>query len=397
MNAPTFEGRRAQANLLPPTTKRGSPFLADALFNALEAASTADYLDSPFPHAFHSWPAGMHPTIASAVLKALLPRAPDGLVVDPFAGGGTVGLEAILQGRAFVGGDLNPLSRLVGTQRTTGRSREEASRISDIIDGVVERSKERVRKKTPARADISPEIASAYLPHTLVELAGLLAEIDAVADTAARPLLAVCFSAVLTKMSQRRGDTDVFGGGGKRVGRFVPTERFADKALELLDKQQALFDRIGPNRKAQFVTSDARDLPAVLGARRASVVLTSPPYGGTYDYTAHHAHRLAFLGLDDSAFQQREMGARRRQHAQTFESEVVGVLDAIRGVLHPEGVAVLLVGDAELSGRRIAADQQLQALATSSGLDVRAVASAPRRDHRGGPDRHEHLVALTLR
>ena len=66
-------------------------------------------------------------------------------------------------------------------------------------------------------------------------------------------------------------------------------------------------------------------------------------------------------------------------------------------LLQPEGMAVLMVGDAELSGRRIAADVQLNTLASASGLVVKAVASAPRRDYRGGPDRLEHLVALAPR
>ena len=397
MNAP-FEGRRAQANILPPTDRRGAPFLADALFNALDVASSTDHLQSPYPHAFHSWPAGMHPVIAHEVLKTLLPRAPEGGVVDPFAGGGTVGLEAVLNGRPFLGGDVNPLSRLVGRERCRPRSQQQSQRVSDILEAVVERSKERVRKKVLVRANVPEQIARNYAPHTLVELAGLLVEIDVVDDPDIRSTFGVCFSAILTKMSQRRGDTDVFGGtGGKRVGRFVPTERFADKVNELLDKQQALFDVVGDSTKATFVTSDARDLPAVLDGRRAAIVLTSPPYGGTYDYTSHHADRLAFLGLDDALFQEKELGARRRQHEKTFEGEVVAMLDAIAGVLHPEGIAILMVGDAELSGKRVQADEQLKALSTASGLVMKAVASAPRRDYRGGPDRYEHLVAMTLR
>jgi hypothetical protein len=394
----SFAGRRAQANLLPPTERKGAPFLADALFNALDQACATDHLQSPYPHAFHSWPAGMHPVVAHEVLKALLPRAPEGGVVDPFAGGGTVGLEAILQGRPFLGGDVNPLSRLVGNERCRARTPKQAQQVNDIVDAVVERSKERVRKKTRVRADIPVEVAQHYAPHTLVELAGLLEEIEAVDDRDIRPTLAVCFSAILTKVSQRRGDTDIWGNSAqKRVGRFVPTERFSDKVLELLDKQQALFDAIGDAGKATFVTSDARELPTALKNRRAALVLTSPPYGGTYDYTAHHADRLAFLGLDDSLFQEKELGARRRQHEATFEGEVVAMLDAIASVLHPEGVAVLMVGDAELSGKRIRADEQLTALASASGLQMKAVASAPRRDYRGGPDRFEHLVALTPR
>jgi hypothetical protein len=342
--------RRAQANLLPPTTRRGDPIIAEVLFEALEDASDTDALASPYPHGFHSWPAGMHPAIAATVLSGLLPLVPQGGVVDPFAGGGTVGLESLLHDRPFVGTDLNPLSRLVGSERCRPRSLTQVQAVATILAGVVERSKDRVRKKQPSRADVSPEIARQYAPHTLMELAGLLAEIDAVPKDRAegiRSTLAVGFSAILTKVSNRRGDTDGKAGalkpGGadvevsddfsKRVGRFIPTERFEAKVHELLDKQQALHDVVGDDiLPVSFFTADARDLPEVLGQKRASLILTSPPYGGTYDYTHHHAHRLAFLGLDAGAdaqsFDRRELFARRRANPSAFDDETKQMLVA---------------------------------------------------------------------
>ena len=402
MNKEQSSRRQPLHELRPPSDATGNGVVADVLFAALEAACDEDVHDNPFPHGFHSWPAGLHPAIARTVLDGLLPSLPEGGVVDPFCGGGTVGLEAILHHRPFMGLDLNPLSALVAAERCRSRSVPAANAVRGAVERVVERSKERVRAKRPARADVPPEVASAYAPHVIVELAGLLAEIDAVDGRAVpglRATMAVCFSAILTKVSQRRGDTDTrgqSGPSGKRIGRFVPTERFADKVHELLTRQLALHDVLGDRVRARFITADARSLKTHVEDRPVAMVLTSPPYGGTYDYADHHAHRLAFLGLDDSAFRRQEIGARRRQRLQgSFDDEVREMLTAMAQVLNPETLAVLVVGDAQLEGRRIPADEHLNWIAPSAGLRVVATAKAPRPDWRGGPDRFEHLIALT--
>jgi hypothetical protein len=413
--------RRAQANLQPPTDAWGDERLSRTLWDALDVAAHEDVGDSPFPHGFHSWPAGVHPAIPRVLLDVLLPAVGDGVVADPFAGGGTVGLEALLHGRAFVGTDLNPLSRLVGGERCRPRDRVTAAAVEEAALSVTEASKERVREKRPARAPVPPAIAQQYLPHTLMELAGLLEEIDAVSDKDARRTLAVCFSAILTKVSQRRGDTDDTrldpqkpGDGGKRIGRFIPTERFFDKAQELLDKQVALhealegrFGKDGPRlaEGVQFLTDDARKLNRHLPKALAKLIITSPPYGGTYNYTDHHAHRLAFLGLNDDAFQMGELFPRRQQHdGKAFDQGTFSMLSGLSDALHDDGLALVVVGDADLDGERVDAARHLEAIAPKVSMEVVAVASAPRPDFlrrgpkdRGRGPRQEHLVALAHR
>ncbi len=394
--------RRPLVDLAPPHRASGDDRLVDVLWAALDDAA-AGIVDDAAPHGFHSWPAGMPPALAARVISALDERgvARSGAVVDPFSGGGTVGLEAVLHRRPFLGVDLNPLAARVGTVRSHRRSPGEADAFGAVIDAVVERSTDRVRRRVRTRADVPDDVAAAYAPHVLLELAGLLEEIDAVATDEHRRTLAVVFSSILTKVSMRRGDTDTRGGdGGKRIGRFVASETFGRKAHELCRRQVALFERVGPAApRPRFAVDDARALPRVLRAslgRRAALVLTSPPYGGTYDYALQHAHRLAWLGLDDAAFRRDEIGARRRRarDAAAFDDELVDVLRAVADSLDDDGLAVLLMGDGEFSGVRVPADTQLARLAGAADLEVAAVVSAPRPDWRGGAPREEHLVAL---
>jgi len=397
--------RRPFVDLAPPTTARGDDALASLLFDALDAAAEG-VVEHDVPHGFHSWPAGMPPAVAATILDGLVDvdGQKGGGVVDPFSGGGTVGLEAVLHRRPFLGVDLNPLSARVGAVRTHRRSPGEADQFKAVVDAVVERSKRRVRERVRVRAEVPDDVAAAYAPHVLPELAGLLEEVAAVDGDEHRRTLAVVFSSILTKVSRRRGDTARLGGDDgadeKRVGRFFASEFFGAKAHELCRRQVALFARVGPAApKPRFVVDDARRLPALLPpawGRRAALVLTSPPYGGTYDYARHHAHRLAWLGLDAERFSRDEIGARRRRDRgpATFDAEVAAVLAAVSDSLADDGLAVLLMGDGELAGQRVPADGQLERLARGAGLSVVAVASAPRLDWRGGPARQEHLVAL---
>jgi hypothetical protein len=413
--------RRAQANLRPPTDSHGEPAIRDVLVAAFEDAAAEDHTQSPYPHGFHSWPAGLHPAIARELLSGLLPQVPKGLVVDPFAGGGTVGVEAVLHRVPFVGADVNPLSKLVGGERTLPRHPDEASAVAALADEVCERSKERVRDKRPCRADVPVEVAKHYLPHTLMELAGLLEEIQASAgkgsselDRRRRRSLAVCFSAILTKVSQRRGDTDhgprrptttttsAPPSAGKRVGRFIPSEQFAAKAHELVGRQVALFEAVGSDVDAHFIDSDARDLPWALRRRRASLIVTSPPYGGTYDYALQHADRLAFLGLNTETFDKRELFSRRDGRREDFDAGTVALLKSMRDVVDDDGLVVFIVGDASFAGRLIDAADHLGDLAADADFEVAASAHAPRPDFyrptaQGDRERFEHIVALRPR
>ncbi|HEY2734093.1 MAG TPA: hypothetical protein VGI70_08910, partial [Polyangiales bacterium] len=77
--------------------------------------------------------------------------------------------------------------------------------------------------------------------------------------------------------------------------------------------------------------------------------------------------------------------------------ELRGLLRSIRRVLSDDGRLILWLGDAEVSGRRIAADQQIARLAPEADFELLATASQTRRDARGGPPRGEHLLLLEPR
>jgi hypothetical protein len=126
----------------------------------------------------------------------------------------------------------------------------------------------------------------------------------------------------------------------------------------------------------------------------ADAVVTSPPYAATYDYVAHHALRMRWLGLDARPLDAGEIGARRR-YAQLgptdvhdeWSRELGRFLDALARVLGPGSPVVLVMADSASGGTPLYADQIVADLARPHGF-VPAARASQARAHFHGPSRH---------
>lgn len=386
--------RKPLVELLGADERRGHEATSALLAAALDAAARepADTLT----HGFHSYPARMHPAIARALLASI--GRPDDVVLDPFCGSGTVPIEAMLAGHLAMGSDLSPLAVELAFVKSRLLTHPQLVALRERAYAIGDRSTERVQGRAAVQARVPKTVAARYAPHVLKELAGLLEEIDAGPDDEDRRTLRIVFSSLLVKLSKRRADTSDRE-MEKRLRKGLATEMFVHKVEELVERYRALRDAAPRTARApRFVHGDARRLAALVGKKPIDLVISSPPYGGTYDYADHHAERCAWLGLDDRALVRNEIGARR--HAQgaradrAWDEAVADVLTSIRDVVAQGARVVLLVGDGELRGERIDASHHLATLAEASHMRFVASASAPRPDWQGGAPRREHLVAL---
>jgi hypothetical protein len=377
-------------------TTQGEPTLAAELEAALAAADSDEIND--LTHGFHTYPARMHPRLARELVARF--SEPGELVLDPFCGSGTVLVEALAAGRKPQGVDLNPLALRITEAHCALRTAHEISRFEWHLVQVAEASEERVRSRARAHIPVEREIQDFYQPHVLFEIAGLREEIERVVDEPDRRALMVVFSSMLIKFSRKRADTS----GDyveKRIRKGLVTEFFVRKGHELSLRWEALSDTAPSDAfPARLICGDARELSHLLGARfQADLIATSPPYGGTYDYARHHAIRNAWFGFETERLEDREIGARRtlsrsRDGAARWDDELLATLRAMREVSHDDTRIILWIGDAEIEGRPIPADQQVADLAPHAALELKATASQPRTDPRGGPDRMERLLLL---
>ena len=397
--------RSALANVGGAVTTRGDATHAAALGEAMQAAEHSP--PDVATHGMHAYPARMHAAIATHVIERL--TKPGARVVDPFCGSGTVLVEAMTLGRRSAGVDLNPLAIRIAEVKTTRVDAVRRERLAVTIEGLGERSEERVRTRTHTQAPLTPEDAKWYEGHTLKELAGLHAEIAALENEDDRRLLEMLFSAIVVKFSIQRAETTERV-AERRIRKGLPTEFFVRRGMEWLDRWAELEVQIAERAPAEvfvprLVQGDARKLREHVGAAPVDLVLSSPPYGGTYDYVHHHVRRYPWLGIDPTQLERNELGARRdlnqsRMHGQDpadlWDDQVVAMLKGMRKVVRPGSHIVLLVGDGQLGDERVAADRQLEGLAPRARLEVVAVASQQRPDWTGKGVRREHLVQLAV-
>lgn len=86
-------------------------------------------------HTFYRYPARFSPALASAAISAF--SRPGDLVLDPYMGGGTSVVEALVQGRRAIGCDLNSLAVFLTNVKCTSLSPEEAAAVVEWAHVIV--------------------------------------------------------------------------------------------------------------------------------------------------------------------------------------------------------------------------------------------------------------------
>lgn len=380
-----------------PTRTQGDETEATKLAAILESA-TEDNVDS-FTHGFHAYPARMHPMIARGVLEHYATAGDR--ILDPFCGSGTVLVEALLGGMRARGVDLNPVAVRVAAVKCQPMRGGMKEKFEARIAGIVAASRERVKKRIRARAPLDATARRGYDTHVLLELAGIYEEIGKLESGPDKNAALVLLSAIVVKFSRQRADTSNES-APKRIGKGVPTSFFERKTAELLRRWDELAEacsQLPEVHRPKIVEGNTSNLRAAMPGRfSAHLILTSPPYGGTYDYVDHHALRYPWFGVSPKAMLAGELGARRhlsgRGAHDKWDAQVGTMLASMASVLEHTGQCVLLVGDAEIGGKRVNAAKQLERLAPEHGLRAVGWASQRRTDWRGGEPRAEHLVLL---
>lgn len=417
MNRPTVPGgpeprdpnrRRSLTNIGGAITKEGDRADADKLARALDVPPATDADDDPargHVHGFHTYPARMHPITAARLVNAFAP--PGGTVLDPFCGSGTVLVESLVAGRNARGTDLNPLAVMLAQCKTRTRTHVDIDRLVANAVACAEEADTRRKAKAGASRRFLPEDVELFEPHVLLELDSLRAKIETFRDPT-RPDLELLLSSVLVKLSRKPGDTG-WGVRTRRTAGGFAAKLFVQRAQDLAARLSALQMLLPtPAPIATVVQDDATELKR-LPPGFVSAVVTSPPYAATYDYIAHHALRLRWLGLDAAPLARGEIGSRaayarlKPADARTaWCRELDRFFRAVSRVLPPGAPVVLLMADSAVGDGAIRADEVVAEVGRVCGLLPAARASQP-RPHFHGPtanafrDRPRFEHALLLR
>jgi hypothetical protein len=356
-------------------------------------------------HGFHAYAGRLHPSIARGAITRW--SRPGDTVVDPFCGSGTVLTEAMGLGRVAVGNDASPLGIAIAETRTTllGQAKRDAlvAEAKRIAETAGEDARKRRRPELPSWA--GPEFER-FFPHVAFELFALRELVMEVPRAPIGQALRLCFSSNLVKL-MKAGPEAPRDGEAKRIARGMPSRLLGDRAVELSAGLSALEHRTPPGTPAPVIQlGDARELKGIAkGAAR--LIVSSPPYAGTYDYAAQHDVRFSWLELPRRSFESAQLGARTPGTGRlgadpaTWRASQLQWMREMARILDTGGHALLIVGDGVVGNEPEDAPVTIAELAARVGLTPIARASQVRATHdrrlrdifKGNP-RKEHLLLL---
>lgn len=318
----------------------------------------------------------LHEVSYRACYKPQLPRlfiealtAPGDLVLDPFGGRGTTGLEAALLGRRVASSDVNPLSALLLSPRLDPPPPEAvAARLAEV-------------PRSGAEAD-GLDLSMFYHPGTESELralrawlqerqaAGTLDRVDAWIRMVATNRLTGhspgFFSVYTLPPNQAAGPEAQRAINAKRAQ--IPPYRdvhalIQKKTRQLLSDLTAGQAERLRGSEPRLLTRDARTLPELADACVALTV-TSPPFLDVVQYAADNWLRCWFCGLDAEAI------GRGITMARTLEawSAVMGdVFRELARVTRPGGHLAFEVGEVRKGTVRL--EETVLPLALGAGFE----------------------------
>jgi 16S rRNA G966 N2-methylase RsmD len=348
----------------------------------------------------------MHPSTARRAIAAW--SKPGQRVLDPFCGSGTVLVEAMSAGRAATGVDASPLAILIARVRSTVLGPEGRARLLAEARGIAtaagERARKRVRPEIPSWASRERE---RFAPHVALELFGLRELVGQTEEDDVGYALRACFSSMLVKFMRPAAAPGHEEETVQRIGRGVPSQFFAARAEELAHALAALESKVPAGTPPpRLRLGDARRLDHLRDGE-FHLVLSSPPYAGTYDYAEHHAVRFLWLGLPRVELDRAQIGSRSEglgSPAKRWRGDRRRWLGELGRVLRRGGTAVLVVGDGVVGGEPEDAAETIAGDVAAAGLDLvgGASQSRPPRDRRlaeifAGHVRREHVLVLRAR
>jgi len=392
--------------------------LAGRLFQVDRALARA------LTHGFHSYAGRMHPSSARMAIATW--SRPGQRVLDPYAGSGTVLVEAMAGGRQAVGVDMSPLAVLIARARSTVLGPVGRGQLVAVAQAMAAEAAERARKRI--RPLIPPWAKGEHRrfePHIALELLGLRELVMATPEDEVGAALRACFSSILAKFMRKAEWEDAPAAGAssrasagksrpqggvaasavaaRRIGRGIPSHFFAARAEELA-LALVMLARVSPpgTPVPEIRLGDARCLEG-LREEEFDLVVTSPPYAGIYDYVEHHDASFLWLGLPRHGARA-QVGAPGKEGgpARTrWRADRKLWLGEVGRVAKPGATVVVLVGDGVVGGEPEDAAAAVGELADEVGLRMLAGAAQPRpprtarlRAIFGDHPRQEHVLIL---
>ena len=324
-----------------------------------------------FTHGIHSYPAKFIPQIPGRLITLLSEQ--EDLVVDPFSGGGTTGVEAIRLGRQFVGVDANPIAVLLGRVKTTPLTAYDHEELLALLHTIRENSDPRlgvIKNRVPP----IPNISKWYSPTVISSLSRMKDAISRLDCNAGRDVALLAFANTAARVSFQESETR-YVSKPRPIALDQPAQTFAHE-MKRITEALTMLNHLTGTPQSEFRLGDARDSDTVeIAPRQAGLVVTSPPYPNAYDYHLYHRFRLFWLGMDPSSLRQVEIGShlkhqRERDPAKSYESDMAKVLGNAYDITMPGRYCAMVIGNGVYRGQEYHTARNLSKIAEAGGWSV---------------------------
>jgi 16S rRNA G966 N2-methylase RsmD/SAM-dependent methyltransferase len=257
-------------------------------------------------HYIHSYPGKILPHIVHFFLSAFSYFPDNSIVLDPFAGTGTVALEAYLSKKNSLFADSNPLARLITSSKINFIDTKLINDLAlDISDYYFSNSKYNI-----------PDVLNIdywYDNDTIVKLSKIKDAIESIQNSLEKDFLFVTFSSVVRKVSRADPKLSV-PVRSKNIGYHEKKDVidiFKQQLMLNCRRQESFQDFGSRNMDSKCVGNDARNLkiPSLwndietreLADKTVDLIITSPPYAGAQKYIRATSLNIGWLGLSESS------------------------------------------------------------------------------------------------
>jgi methylase of polypeptide subunit release factors len=330
-------------------------------------------------------------------------------VADVFCGSGTVGLEAGARGAAFWGCDINPVATMIAKVKNAPVSATAFAKRAERVLGRFRRAS----SKAPVSDAVRAHLSRWYTPEQFSDLSRLRNAVLAEFDGSEAALAMECaFSAIAKPTSQWRA---------RSAKPALDADKHAAPVLAAFTRQCALMSSAWSDASPVASAVEIVQGCAISASpgEQVDMIVSSPPYATSYEYSDLHQLSALWLGLVDdhrdlragsigtasrrsslarAARDLNEVGLqivfsmfdRDRPLAEalaTYFLDMQKVAARCHEILRPGGLAVFVIGDTRLKGVRIDnANHLVESLAEAGFGDIRVtrrtIANKPNTSYR---------------
>jgi len=247
-----------------------------------------DNMSSPI-HGWFRYSAGFAAQWVEQVLAEWGIKAGD-VVLDPFAGSGTVPLVCDTLGIESVGVEAHPIVARICRAKLLWTT--PVDRVAKFADRLLKGA----RTRKPKTFDSPPLIQRSFDEDTLAVLCGLKDSWSSLNDNSAESeLVWLALTAILRPTSKAGTAQWQYILPNKTKKKVLPPLFAFQRQVGAMKSDMRWMQCRANKSKAQIIAGDARNLSDFID-RKVNVVVTSPPYANNYDYADALRFEMTFWG-----------------------------------------------------------------------------------------------------